>query len=304
MLSQNLARYGELQHKLGFKFRVQHTLLKSFVAFAERLGDRHIQTARVLEWATLAPSPQQRRNRQLTVRRFALALSAEDRRNEIPVADALGRGLFERRIPHIYTADEIAVLMQAAACLKPSDSIRPLMYQTLFGLLAATGMRISEALALRLDDLTADGLVIRQTKFQKSRLLPLHLTTWDALDRYLMTRRRVGTLNSALFVSTTGAPPSYYTVIAIFLRLARTIGLRGGPGQPGPRIHDLRHTFAVRSLEQCGHDRDAVGRHIVALSTYLGHAHVTDTYWYLQATPILMAQIAAAGEALHQGAVA
>lgn len=93
-------------------------------------------------------------------------------------------------------------------------------------------------------------------------------------------------------------------MVAIFLCVARSIGLRGDLGQAGPRIHDLRHTFAVRSLEQCRHDRDAVGRHIVALSTYLGHAHVTDTYWYLQATPILMRQIAAAGEALHQGAVA
>jgi integrase len=164
-------------------------------------------------------------------------------------------------------------------------------------------MRISEALALHLDDLTADGLVIRQTKFQKSRLLPLHDTTWDAMDRYLAARRQVGTLNNALFVSAPGTKPSYNTVIAVFLHLARSIGLRGGPGQPGPRIHDLRHTFAVRSLEECQHNRDVVDRHIVALSTYLGHAHVTDTYWYLQATPILMRQIAAAGEVLHEGAV-
>lgn len=90
--------------------------------------------------------------------------------------------------------------------------------------------------------------------------------------------------------------------MAVFLRLARSIGLRGKqPGRPGPRIHDLRHTFAVRSLEQCRHDRETVARHVVALSTYLGHAHVTDTYWYLHATPILMEQIAEAGEALHRG---
>jgi integrase len=302
MLSLDLARYAELQHHLGFKFRVQHSLLKSFVAFAQSHGDQYVQTARVLEWATLAPSPQQRRNRLLTVRRFALALSAEDRCHEIPPADALGRSLLERRIPHIYTAGEITALMRAAASLKPSGSIRPLLYETLFGLLGATGMRVSEALALRLGDLTADGLVIRQTKFQKSRLLPLHATTWEALDRYVSARQRLGTLNDALFVSNTGTPPSYPTVVAIFLRLARSTGLRREPGQPGPRIHDLRHTFAVRSLEQCRPDRDAVGRHIVALSTYLGHAHVTDTYWYLQATPTLMGQIASAGEALHQGA--
>jgi integrase len=175
------------------------------------------------------------------------------------------------------------------------------MYSTLFGLLAATGMRISEALALRLEDITADGLIIRQTKFQKSRLLPLHETTRRALDKYLSARARLGTLDGALLVSTTGKALSYNTVMAVFLRLARSIGLRGGPGRPGPRIHDLRHTFAVRSLEQCRHDREAVARHIVALSTYLGHAHVTDTYWYLHATPIMMGQIAEAGEALHRG---
>lgn len=123
------------------------------------------------------------------------------------------------------------------------------------------------------------------------------------MDKYLLARRRLVTLNSMLFVSATGTPPAYNTVIAVFLRLARSLGVRGEPGQTGPRIHDLRHTFAVRSLEQCHHDHHAVGRHIVALSTYLGHAHVTDTYWYLQATPILLRQIAAAGEALHQGAV-
>lgn len=303
MLSRDLARYVKLQHRLGFKFRVQSTLLKSFVAFSERHDDRHVQAARALEWASLAPSPQQRRNRLLTVRRFAQALSAEDRRHEIPPADAMGHRLLERRLPHIYSADEIAALLQAAARLKPAGSIRPLMYETLFGLIAATGMRISEALSLKLGDLTADGLIIRQTKFHKSRLLPLHATTWDALDQYLVTRHRLGTLNSALFVSASGTSPAYSTVIANFLQLARSIGLRGGPGQPGPCIHDLRHTFAVRSLEQCRQDRDTVDRHIVALSTYLGHAHVTDTYWYLHSTPILMSQIAAAGEAFHQGGV-
>jgi integrase len=246
MLSLDLARHAELQHHLGFKFRIQHTLLKSFVAFAEGNGDQYVQTARVLERATFAPSPQQRRKRLLTVRRFALALSAEDQCHEIPPADALGRSLLERRIPHIYTANEITALMRAAALLKPSGSIRPLLYETLFGLLAATGMRVSEALALRLGDLTADGLVIRQTKFQKSRLLPLHATTWEALDRYVSARQRLGTLDDALFVSHTGTPLSYPTVIAIFLRLARSMGLRparsAGTAHPRSAAH-LRRPF-------------------------------------------------------------
>lgn len=157
MLSQDLSRYVELQRTVGFKFRVQHTLLRSFVTFAERHGDRHIEVTRVLEWATLAPSPQQRRNRLVTVRRFALVLAAEDLRHQIPSAEALGRNLLKRRIPHIYTRNEITALLQAAAQLKPSATIRPLMYETLFGLPAATGMRISEALALRFEDVTAVG---------------------------------------------------------------------------------------------------------------------------------------------------
>jgi integrase len=146
--------------------------------------------------------------------------------------------------------------------------------------------------------------VIRETKFQKSRLLPLHETTRRALDRYLSVRSRLGTLDGALFVSTTATAPAYPTVVAVFLQLARAIGLRGGPGERGPRIHDLRHSFAVRSLEACRGEPDAVARHIVALSTYLGHGHVTDTYWYLQATPILMRRIADAAEAFHRGGAA
>jgi integrase len=304
MLSQALARYVNLHSSLGFKFRTQGSLLRNFVAFAETHGDAFVLRDRALDWAARAPSPPQRRNRLLTLRRFALAMQAEDPRHEVPPADALGRGRFERPIPHVYPVEAIVQLMGAAAQLRPAGSIRPLMYSTLFGLLAATGMRISEALALRLADVTVDGLVIQQTKFQKSRLIPVHDTTQRALDEYLAVRARLGTLDNALFVADNGKGPAYSTVIAVFLRLARSIGLRDAPGQRGPRIHDLRHTFAVRSLESCGSDRNAISRHIIALSTYLGHAHATDTYWYLQATPTLMRQIAAASEALYQGAAA
>jgi integrase len=303
MLRDDLARHVALHYALGFRFRTQRILLRSFVAFAEAQGDRFITSARVLAWAIEAPSPEQRRNRLLNVRRFAIAMHAEDTRHEVPAANALGRGLFRRRLPYIYTANEIECLMAAAASLPPAGTMRPLTYATLFGLLAATGMRISEALALRLADVTEDGLIIDKTKFKKSRMIPLHPTTRKALDEYLSNRLRLTALSDALFIVNTGSPPAYETTASIFRHLSREVGLRGGPGQPGPRIHDLRHSFAVRSLERCPCDRDAVSRHIVALSTYLGHAHVTDTYWYLQATPTLMVQIAEAGEALQQGEV-
>lgn len=299
MLADDRERYVALHRALGFKFRIQAGLLRSFVAFAEARGDEVVLAARVLEWAREAPSPAQRRNRLLAVRRFALAMRAEDPRHEVPAADALGHARHERVRPHIWSADEIARLMSATAILGPAGAIRPLMYRTLFGLLAATGLRISEALALRVRDLGEDGLLVLGTKFRKSRLVPIHDTTRRALGAYL--HAHPGRADEPLFRSSAGTGPAYSTVIGVFLRLTRSVGLRGAPGEPGPRIHDLRHSFAVRSLEKCGPGRQAVARHMVGLSTYLGHAHVTDTYWYLQATPALMTAIAEAGEALHRG---
>lgn len=301
MLSKDLATYADRKYSLGFKFRVQHILLKGFVAFAEKRGDKHIKSARVLAWAALAPSPQQRRNRLLTVRRFALTMRAENARHQVPAADAFGNRVAKRRLPYIYAPEEITQLLRVAAALEPAGSIRPTMYVTLLGLLAATGMRIAEALALQLDDVTADGLIVRETKFHKSRLLPLHLTVQRALDRYLIIRRTLACTDRALFPSSAGKPLSYSTVRHVFLHLLDRTGMKGAQLGRDPRIHDLRHTFAIRSLEQCRHEREAVAHHIVALSTYLGHAHVTDTYWYLQATPFLLGQIAEAGEALLKG---
>ncbi|WP_413992454.1 tyrosine-type recombinase/integrase [Labrys okinawensis] len=300
MLSDNLARYVALHEALGFSFRTQRILLRMFVANAERHGDNLIKSDRVVAWAVEAPSPEQRRNRLLTARRFAIAMHAEDCRHEVPAVDALGRGLFRRTQPYIYSGEEIGKLMEAAASLGPAGALRPLTYFILFGLLAATGMRISEALALRLSDITDDGLIILRTKFKKSRLVPLHPTTRAALDRYLSSRLTICANVESLFLSNAGTPPRYDTVSALFRQISRKIGLRGEPGQSGPRIHDLRHTFAVKSLEQCPCNADAVSRHILALSTYLGHAHVADTYWYLQAAPSLMAQVADIAEAFGQ----
>lgn len=203
-----------------------------------------------------------------------------------------------QQLPHIYTVDEISRLVQAAAKLAPADSIRPATYSTLLALIATTGLRISEAIALQLDDITPAGLIVRHTKFRKTRLVPLHETARRGLERYLERRARVAGTTSAVFISNHGTALCYGTVNRVFLELARTLGLRGGPGAQGPRIHDLRHTFAVRSLEQCDGDRTAVARHMLALSTYLGHAHVADTYWYLHATPKLMEDIGLAGEQL------
>jgi integrase len=227
MLREDLDQHISLHHALGFKFRAQALLLRNFVAYAEARGDQIVSADRVLAWAAPAPSPEQRRNRLLEARRFAIAMHAQDSRREIPAADALGRGFSTRRIPYIYSEDDIRRLMAAAASLAPAGTIRPVTFATLFGLLAATGVRISEALALRLCDITDDGLVIEKTKFKKSRLLPLHPSTRRALDDCLAVRLRVATESAALLIGNAGAAVAYPTVIAVFLRLTRSIGLRG-----------------------------------------------------------------------------
>jgi integrase len=170
-----------------------------------------------------------------------------------------------------------------------------------FGLIAACGLRVSEALRLRMEDLTSDGLVIRRTKFRKSRLVPMHQTTQAELERYLDHRRRLGGADDHVFISLRGTALAYSTVNKTFLALVRGLGLHPGPGKPGPRIHDLRHGFAVRALESCPKDRGSISQHMLALATYMGHTHITDTYWYLQATPLLMTHIADACRAFLEG---
>lgn len=282
MLSRDLQRHDDLHRALGFKFRTQYALLRLFVEHAEGLGDEFVRSGRVIDWAAQAPSAAQCRNRLLTGRRFALALLTEDARHEAPPADVFGSPETRRRKPHIYAPEEVTRLLAAAARLGPAT--RASTYETLFGLLAATGMRISEALAVQVADVLVDGLLIRTTKFQKSRLLPLHDTVRAALDRHLQRCAGVALPGDSLFTAANRGPLPYDTAAGSFRYLARSAGIRGGAGEPGPRNHDLRHTFAVRSLEGCAPERHAIARHLVALSTYLGHARVADTYWYLQAT--------------------
>ena len=172
MLREDLDQHIGLHHALGFKFRSQALLLRNFVAYAEARGDQIVSADRALAWAVQAPSPEQRRNRLLEARRFAIAMHAQDSRHEIPAADALGRGLSTRRIPYIYSEDDIHRLMAAAASLAPAGTIRPVTFATLFGLLAATGMRISEALALRLSDITDDWPGHREDLVQEEPAAP------------------------------------------------------------------------------------------------------------------------------------
>jgi integrase len=171
----------------------------------------------------------------------------------------------------------------------------------LLGLIAATGLRISEALDLRLYDVLPDGVLqIRRTKFGKSRLVPLHPTAASALEYYLEERRGLAVTDDHVFLSAGNQRIASSTVEYTFRRIRRLAGIAPARTRP-PRIHDLRHTFATRALEQCSTRREAVARHFVALATYLGHSDIAHTYWYLEATPELMIDIAAAAEALSAG---
>jgi len=221
---------------------------------------------------------------------FARHLHAEDARHEVPPHGMFAPMHPRRPTPYVFSSQQVRDLVAAAYRLDRPGSLRRQTYATLVSLLAATGLRVSEALRLRLNDITTDGLIIRETKFHKSRLLPLHPTTVAGLERYRAYRDQYR--GDRLFVHSDGRPLSYAIVAHTFSGLRRAVGISAKPRQPRPRLHCLRHTFAVRALEACPHDRVRIARHQVALMTYLGHAHVESTYWYLQATPDLLREIA------------
>lgn len=190
--------------------------------------------------------------------------------------------------------------MLAATKLSSSDPLQPETYAALIGLLAATGLRISEALNLLVSDITLSGLLIRRTKFQKTRLVPLHETAVTALGHYLSRRQELRRSGDRVFVSDEGQPLVYWKVHRLFRSLLKLAGLEPSRGR-WPRIHDLRHTFAVRALESSPTSRQRIGQHMLALATYMGHVNINATYWYLETTPELLRDIADAAEHFTQG---
>jgi integrase len=281
-------------------FKVQEKLIRSFARFASERGDDHIRTATVIEWASQSVSLPRRDHRLKIVAAFARYVQLENPRHEIPPPNVFGYKK-TRRIPFIFTPEEIHRFIKAATRLRPLDSLRPHTYSTLFALLVTTGLRIREARCLRFKDLTADGLLVLKTKFNKSRLVPLHETVAAKLERYLERRKRTAAADDHIFVSLRGRKLSYNAIGGAFRDLLKTTGLEQGRGGRRPRIHDLRNTFAVRALEACPEGRDNISRHMLALSTYMGHGSLRNTYWYLEATPHLMRDIAEACEATLNG---
>jgi integrase/recombinase XerD len=225
------------------------------------------------------------------VRVFARHWSASDPRTEIP-PDGLLPFRAQRVRPYLYTEEEIQRLLAAAKGLSPSNGLRPWTYHCLFGLLAVSGLRISEAIKLeRKDvDLNEGLLIIRQTKFNKSRLVPLHVSTRDVLAEYAQHRDWfLPTQSSPCFLlNDHNRCLESSTVRRIFYNLSRQIGLRGLDDHTGPRLHDFRHRFALLTLIGWYRAGEDIERRLPMLSTFLGHAHAADTYWYLSIHPELM----------------
>lgn len=304
MLIDGAYRYIELRRSLGFKLRKTSSHLASFAAYAADAGDVHVRSATALAWAAATSSTHDSHYRRLQeVALFARFLRAEDAAHEVPQHHLFYRSR-SRPTPYIFSPDEVAGLIDAARNLRATrlNPLKPHTFEMLFGLLAATGLRISEALKLRLDDMLVDGVLhIRATKFNKNRFVPLHPSVVAKLSSYLQVRERYyGNLEGHLFLTECGQPLPWGTARTAFHTVLRQADIAVDRPRR-PRLHDLRHTFATRVLEQCGAGREEVARDFVALSTYLGHGHIRHTYWYLEATPELMGDIAVAAEMLVAG---
>jgi integrase/recombinase XerD len=288
--------YLTMRRSLGFKLRDMGHNLGHFVSFMEQQRASIITTELALRWAQQPQDvqPAQWAARLSFVRSFARYWSATDPRTEIPPMGLLPYRT-KRATPYIYSNDEIQQLLEAARNLPPSTGLRPWTYHNLFGLMAVTGMRISEVIRLNLTDvdLKQELLTVRLTKFSKSRLIPLHPSTVKKLKLYLHRRDQLypRSPTARFFLSNQGAPLTDYIVRWTFVKLSRQIGLRKVGNGFGPRLHDLRHRFAVTTLLHWYRTGVDVEQRLPVLSTYLGHAHVTDTYWYLSAIPELLALV-------------
>jgi integrase/recombinase XerD len=295
MLTDHVNRYLSLRSVLGYNLRETKRDLKRFANLAESRGEEFVRTATASAWADQAPSPGSRSIRMRRIILFAKFMRAEDPRHEVPSFENY-RCPYVRPLPYIYSPIEIKRLLAATAKLKKQKPQRKEMYRVLLGLIATTGLRVSEALNLKLSDINEDGvLCIRNTKFGKSRLVPLHPTVLVELNRYFKLRREWIFNHEYLFTSKVGAQLSLKTLHYTFYTLLKIAGI-SSDRKARPRIHDLRHTFATRALENCPKDRKQVDKNFVALSTYLGHVNIKATYWYLEATPDLMRDLASSAE--------
>jgi integrase/recombinase XerD len=286
-----LADYLRIRRRLGFEMPQDDRLLQGFVEFLERADAQRITTELALMWARLPADahPHRWRQRLSVARGFARHLATINPESEVPSKDLLP-GHRPRIAPHIYTHEEIAALMAAARGLRPR--LRATSHETLIGLLAVTGMRPGEALALdRQDvDLRHGALHVRAGKQKRQREVPLHESTIGALHEFASQRdARFPTPSTpAFFISARGRRVARQEFNQTFTKLVREVGLEGRGARGRPRPHDLRHTLAVRTLLDWVHAGEDIDRRMPLLSTYLGHVDPASTYWYLEAVPELL----------------
>jgi len=281
---------------LGFELGISGTQINAFARYVDAAGHTGPLTTRiVLDWVqgkAKHATPFSWARRLEVLGPFVRYLKRLDPATAFPDSASFGRS-HRRLAPHIYSGQEIDDLLAAARKLPPSGTLRPVTYETIFGLIAATGLRISEALNLRCGDVDLDQglLTIRKTKFRKSRHVPMHGTVVIKLQRYLSTRQRYSDAGAEapMFLSSSGKQLPTRTVHEVFDKLRADLGWAARGGHAQVRIHDLRHTFVCRRV-QLWHERGAdIDNAMAALSTYVGHAKVSDTYWYLTGVPELMA---------------
>ncbi len=292
-LASHLDGYLGMRRKLGFKLRLAGGLLHRFVTFAQKKRARFITARLARDWA-IQPTdcePAQWANRLGMVRRFAQYVSAIDPRTEVPPQELLPHR-YHRKPPYVYSDKEIRKLIQSTRELPARNDLRAESNATLFGLLAVTGMRVGEAIALdRRDvDLNRGLLTVRQAKFNKSRFVPIHFTTQKRLRDYERIRDRFypHSTNPSFFLSERGTRLKDCTVRRWFIIASHKIGLRAPAERRGPRIHDVRHHFAHKTILNWYRRGLDVEAHLPELTTFMGHGHVADTYWYISASPELL----------------
>lgn len=291
-----------VREALGFKDAARKVLLRSFVEYAIAADGRWPIDARlVLDWAcgpSSVRSPAGQASRLSTVRPFLRYLKASIPETQVPGSGLLARP--QRRRPYIFTQEELVRIINAAAALRPRRTLRPHVYASMIGLLASTGIRAGEAMRLKVDDVLLDAypprISVLETKFRKSRIVPLHPTTAGKLKAYALLREQRGYsgLSDLFFMSEIGTAISHGFFATWFTRTSRRLGMLPSSGGRPPTLHSLRHTFAVERLTQGCLEGAPVQQWIPNLSVYLGHVSPVETYWYLTTTPALLATAATA----------
>lgn len=289
-LAQAVDFYLETRRQFGFALVQTEVELRSLVRYATQAGHTGPLTSSLaIQWAQ---EPQRCQSsywalRLAIARRFAQFWLPYDSRTEIPPCDCFGPFGWRRAV-HIYSPEEVGALLEVSAQLGRVHPLRAVSFRTLIGLLACTGLRIGEALGLAEADIdcSAQVLTIRHAKGGQTRLVPVQSSTVEALGRYRCLRRKAfgPKVGSRFFVGFQGKPLDYFSVNRAFRQLRRTLGWTQ---RPIPRLHDLRHTFAVRTLLAWYRSGEPVGPKLWTLSSYLGHRHLAHTYWYLSAVPEL-----------------